>query len=899
MLKCSNSLMAVTPLYKFLKNNGTTFFAFPGAAEDISAAYQNDNFTMNFSKFALLNIPRQNITPGPDNDPVTLDFESAFEKASLNVAADYKDQLVESLRNYVANHEVTIRETKISDNEYFYDNNALETTTEKIFWKWCRKLNLIDFEPAVPEDEYFSNLPQFERNNVNEDDYLPEILWKERETTEWGFSRVYQGTSAGTYSNPLAIEFLGTTNLREGDIVTFQNIENTNINFLNGLQLDVIESNPAGLTAGQEIKFAYTYTGSTQTDEEGSAKLVYNKLLQYIGEITAVNNVQEANRSYTEVYAHIGDHHGQTPDVLFRTLIDVNYKPNLEYPVLPSQYQPEIWGAENFNSPIVSTPQNYPGDYFGQFDTENFVYETSSGDSLRRSGDYYGQFGDINDTTIDPTNIDGLSVDFNTDHYAKMNIINQELDNFDEFNAFPVNNEPPKDFEFNAILWYYTVTDIQGNEATNLYGITFLDNPQNNPDPDLSGIKIPTYKKFVNNGEQDGTSYAFSLNLNFNIINDNIQPSFNPNNINNLFSFNLFNEAMKRLASANNSFNEAIAEHDGIKNDIEGLKGLIYSQTDLNTINNRINNLDQLLQLYQTLQLSSTDTIEVIQNNSTTPPSVELHTRDGAYISIENVRVTNLYNTSGAIPYNINVPDGKNFMVRVFNDDETELDLPNEDRLSIFLDRDLDYKQSVDIVVDGSSTCTQNKQLDIFVNFVANANLNDEPILTELATNLDLPIYYNTQNNQTNTARNWNKFDLNLDLNQDVTILPGELLEIGVPAKNGLVSGDTYQLENFLVGATNSVDYSGQYELFSVATASNTIQLDFSNNQELVDFADTQILPYQIHGGSQSTLNSLPYLSINKGYKITITRVSNNDGGDISKRYLVELSDSNFEGGAL
>jgi hypothetical protein len=39
--------MASTPLYKRLKTNGTSFYAFPGAAEDISAAYQNANYNNN------------------------------------------------------------------------------------------------------------------------------------------------------------------------------------------------------------------------------------------------------------------------------------------------------------------------------------------------------------------------------------------------------------------------------------------------------------------------------------------------------------------------------------------------------------------------------------------------------------------------------------------------------------------------------------------------------------------------------------------------------------------------------------------------------------------------------------------------------------------------------------
>ena len=51
----------------------------------------------------------------------------------------------------------------------------------------------------------------------------------------------------------------------------------------------------------------------------------------------------------------------------------------------------------------------------------------------------------------------------------------------------------------------------------------------------------------VSTDDQDGNSYAFSLNLNFNIINDNPQDTYNPEAINSLFSMNLFNQAMAPL----------------------------------------------------------------------------------------------------------------------------------------------------------------------------------------------------------------------------------------------------------------------------------------------------------------------------------------------------------------
>jgi hypothetical protein len=372
-------------------------------------------------------------------------------------------------------------------------------------------------------------------------------------------------------------------------------------------------------------------------------------LVQYIGEVNGVSNVNEANRSYTEVYAHIPDHTGQTPDVLFRTMIDVNYKPNMTYPIVPNQYQPEIVGAEFFNSPIVNTPQNYPGSYLGFFDTLDFTYKTSNGDDLRRSGDYFGVSGDINNPVVNGSTIDGVSLDFNTSHYVKMNIPGRVVTNFDQFNALTVNNEPPVSFEFNAILWYYTVEDNNGNQKTNLYGISFLDHPNNNLLDSEIGLRFPTYKKLVANGDQDGTSYAFSLNLNFNIINENLVEPYNPQAINSLFSMNLFNDAMSKLSSTNDSFLNILAEQSLIREQVNNLSGLLYTQTDLNTLNARMQNLENLLRLYATNQIVGNDTIEVTTTPGT-PPLVSINSIDKAYGRIDNFLTTQFYNAQGVVP---------------------------------------------------------------------------------------------------------------------------------------------------------------------------------------------------------------------------------------------------------
>ena len=895
--------MASTPLYKFLKSNGTSFYAFPGAAEDISAAYQNSNYKMYFSKFALLNFPKQNLTAGTMSNPIVFDFDNSFQK-SVNATppSTFSEQLVESLRNYVSNQEVVIRESRLNNTKYYYDTNALETPTEKIFFKWAKKLNIIDFEAAIPDDEYFSNLSEFQRNNNNDDSYFPEYFWREREIFSWDAISFYESGVAG-YGGKLEIEFPGATNFRVGDKVKIYDVSNSTIyNDLNligsdtfdGVKTDVLYITPVGATQGQRIIMDINTTMSQEFETTGQVELIYDRLVQYIGEVTGISNVQEANRNYTEVYAHIPDHTGQTPDILFRTTYDVNYKPNLAFPILPSQYQPEILGAELFNSPIVNSPKNYPGSYFGLFDTPDFTYETATGDSLRRSGDYYGVSGDINNPIVNGKSIDGIGIDFNTSHYVKMNIFNKVLTNFDQFNALEVNNTPPENFDFNAILWYYTVqkVDITGiiTTKTNLYGISFLDNPDNNPTDEEIGIRFPIFKKMVSNGKHDGTSYAFSLNLNFNILNDNPQQSYNPEAINSLFSMNLFNQAMSRLSATNDSFLNVLSEQGLLRDQIGALRQLLYTQTDISTINQKISNLENLLRLYSTNQIINSDSITATTNPGT-PASISLNNIETSYATIYDIKTSNLYSSTGIIPLNISIPQNKNFLLNIVNNDEVNLTMPNNDKLTIILDTDLSYKQSVDILITGSQLASQNKKLDIYIN---SSNLSTNTTEALIIGDLDLPVYFNTINSLPNSAYLWSDFNFNIDFNKTIQYTIGNILEIPLSDNQSIINnsikvGDTYRLNNFFVGTSSVFDFSGQYSVNSISGTSSYIYLNADSNPDLVGYFSSLTLPFYIHGTSSTLLSNNPYFSLNKGKKIKLTRVKTS--GSLSEKYQIDIQD--------
>lgn len=892
--------MASTPLYKGLKPNGTSFYAFPGAAEDISASYQNTNYKMYFSKYVLLNFPKQNLSPGTQSKPITFDFDSAFRK-SVNATppASYSEQLVESLRNYVANQEVVIRESRMNNTKYYYDTNAPETATEKIFFKWCKKLNVIAFEPAIPGDEYFSNLKDFESRKLNDDTYFPEYLWKEREVIEWDTRYFYESPD---YPNKLEIEFNGLTNFRVDDTIRLFNISNSTIlansggdpleeaEFEEGQYVKVLDIIPAGATAGQRIIVDIDSTLSREIEFTGQAELVYHRLVQYVGEINGVSNVQEANRSYTEVYAHIPDHTGMTPDILYRTSYDVNYKPNLIFPILPSQYQTEIMGAELFNSPIVSEPQNYPGSYYGHFDTLDFTYETSTGDVIRRSGDYFGVKGDINNPIVTPETIDGIGIDFDPAHYVKMNIVNRKATNFEQFNAMEVNNMPPNDFEFNAILWYYTVEDSNGVPKTNLYGISFLDSPMNSTAEEEIGLRFPTYKKLVSNGQHDGSSYAFSLNLNFNIINDNPQEAYNPEAINSMFSMNLFNKAMQRLASVNDSFLNILADQGVLRDEINSVKGLIYTQSDLNTINAKIKSLEDLLRLYSTRQIATSNSVEVITSGNT----IRLESIDPKNYRIDQIRATDLYNAQGIIPMSISVPKNKTFMIHFINNDEVPLTLPNDDRLTISISRDLDMKQSMEILISGTQFSSQNKKLNIYINSDTNVVAGvSTPVL--LVGDIDLPVYYNTSKQLPNSAYLWKEFRFGIDLSGNMTLRSGGYLDIPLkegPAlvNNSIKQGDSLMLNNLFVGTSSVYDFSGQYKVSSMpGPTSSHITLDINTNSAFSTYTTTNAssLPMTLNSSTTSMLSNYPYFSLNKGKKICITRVSNSSV--LSERYALEL----------
>jgi hypothetical protein len=472
-----------------------------------------------------------------------------------------------------------------------------------------------------------------------------------------------------------------------------------------------------------------------------------------------------------------------------------------------------------------------------------------------------------------------------------MNIIGKEITNFDQFNAMEINNAPPEDFEFNAILWYYTVEDLNGNKENNLYGISFVDNPDNNPIPIEAGFRVPAFRKLAANSTQDGVSYAFSLNLNFNIIAENPQDTYNPEAINSLFSFNIYNEAMRRLSAVNDSFLNILVTQNQLQTDILNMKQLLYSQTDFATINKKIANLETLLRLYSTNQMVDSDSITVELDNTSRPPLIKFNNVDPSYDSIFSVKTSELYNINGAIPYDVTIPTNKSFLIYVENDDLNDFTLPNNDKLTIVLDKDLSYKQYFDLIVDANSTAIQNKKLEVFIKYKYGESQN--PVETQILETIDLPVYYNTSTQLPNSAVTSDRFNFRIDVAKDIVLNTGGILNVPIDSnvsivKNALKKGDTLVMSDFTVGTASVTDLSGQYKIDSVGATNSYIYLDVNSNDTIINYGASQSLPFTFNTTDNYLLSNIPYFKLNKGIKYRITRISSSNFSEVSQRYFVE-----------
>ena len=215
--------------------------------------------------------------------------------------------------------------------------------------------------------------------------------------------------------------------------------------------------------------------------------------------------------------------------------------------------------------------------------------------------------------------------------------------------------------------------------------------------------------------------------------------------------------------------------------------------------------------------------------------------------------------------------------------------------ISIVIDRDLDFKQSCDIIIDALPTATQNKQLEIFINYKL-GTITSTPVETKLLETIDLPIYYNSVTQLPNSASSWNNVNFNIDLDRPLQLNVGGILEVPIMANGSLVYnsfdiGDILSIKDFTIGTSSQVDFSGQYTIDSVGSTNSYVYFNVNSNPILVNYGASGSLPIQFNNSATSStylLSNIPYFKLNKGVKYKITRIAESEGSGIDERYLIE-----------
>jgi hypothetical protein len=376
-----------------------------------------------------------------------------------------------------------------------------------------------------------------------------------------------------------------------------------------------------------ELRWAEDWSEVTSQNSYPNA----NRVVQYIGDIDVINSVRSKDNSYSELYIHVPTTAGSTPTVLFKSIADANYYPemlvinapsdplNIEY--LNGRSSTESHPAVSFgmdlrayydldeNDPNVD---QYIGDNLSTVPTLNqFWWGTSIITNCYRT-DKKDRYGARSGTNVDPAStpriqrikkenlvtsksvqylrstLDGVTVDFNLSDYALASQNPTTIKSFAQLND-SANNY---DFEFNAILVYYDVYDPANpsDSATNLYGIYFLNKPVSNGATDFV---IPFITKEKPNAitKTNGNAFAFKVNLKFDTSIEDVTVEKSVNDYS-TFSLDLFLDVLTEFRTLQTKYNDKIAELNALALDVNAAKQALTNTSALNQLAARVSQLE-------------------------------------------------------------------------------------------------------------------------------------------------------------------------------------------------------------------------------------------------------------------------------------------------------------------
>ena len=244
-------------------------------------------------------------------------------------------------------------------------------------------------------------------------------------------------------------------------------------------------------TGNDNIYIENAYNADSSTSKQD------NTVIKCFGAIDAGNTLSTEFGMFNETYINIPTSWGAGPVYLKRSDSD-NFKLNSKHSIKDSGH---LEGRDDSNEYYSYTRgQDYPCYDIKENNVYKYeIYDTSDGFEILK---------DLNQIQT------ASRVKFNNEKliFSSYDDINIDIEN---------NLNIDQEFEFNAILLYYSVYDqddlVKTAYATNLFGIIFLDGTT----PAGDGFIIPTLTKRKSTISQFGNSYSFRVNLKTMSVYDN------------------------------------------------------------------------------------------------------------------------------------------------------------------------------------------------------------------------------------------------------------------------------------------------------------------------------------------------------------------------------------------
>lgn len=303
----------------------------------------------------------------------------------------------------------------------------------------------------------------------------------------------------------------------------------------------------------------------------------YERVIKYVGNIDVSNDKNYEGDTYNEVFVNVPSAVGFTPEILLK--------------------------QETYNTSTKTyTPSTYIQGRAGQSHPDSNLNLVSVVDQAD---------GEIN---IDANQVgfieNAVGIDFDSTSYTR--IVNST-----NLNTLFDYSKLGGDFSFNAILVYYDIysKSTPVNRATNLYGILILDNFKN--DPNLNGWYIPTQTKYKPNDVTglNGNAFALKLNVKFNSSLENVGVE---NNINDFstFGMDIFLDTVSALGHATKLLADANQKYGAIAQEVENLKTLMLTSTQLTDIQAQLNTLRVEVENAKLNYSSSSSLLKLIQSTN-------------------------------------------------------------------------------------------------------------------------------------------------------------------------------------------------------------------------------------------------------------------------------------------